>query len=146
MGGKHEKQNPRGSPGGALGPGDKRAIELFGKKGQQKRGRRKSPRPHKLKRQKAKPPINLDDDENQVLYYLLCHGHTEHARLPWHLISRELELLKIKDSEMHPFLERLATKVPDWITYSPHLEVYLNLESISDVNKYIQSVFTSDDD
>lgn len=90
MGGKHEKQNPRGSPKGALGPGDKRAIELFGKKGQYKRGRRKSPRLHKLKGQKAKPPVSLDNDENQILYYLLCHGHTEHSRMPWHLIAREL--------------------------------------------------------
>jgi hypothetical protein len=145
-GGKHERQNPRGSPDGALGPGDKRAIELFGKKGQHKTGRRKSPRPHKLDRQKAKPTVVLSTDENQVLYYLLCHGHTEHARLPWPDIARELELMGIKEADMHPFLERLESKVPDWLTYTPHLEIYLELDHLSEVNEHIKKAFASEDD
>lgn len=146
MGGRHERQNPRGSGKGALGPGDKLAIKHFGKKGQHKTGRRRDPRPHKLGRQKAGPTVDLTDDENQVLYYLLCHGHTEHARLPWHEVARELELIGIKDADMHPFLGQLEAKVPDWITYNPHLDIHLNLDHLSEVNEHIQRVLASGED
>ncbi len=141
-GGRHRRQNPRGSPTGKKLRGDKRAQKVHGRKGMHKDRRVKgqSHRPITVGREKRE--IDLNDDEFQIIWILQVRRIYQHPGMEWEQLTRELEMIRIPKEEADQFLQNLRTKVGPWLKYTPFFGAYLNRKDASEIadftSKYLE--------
>lgn len=138
-GGKHRRQNPRGSQGGRKLPGDVLAEQVHGRKGMYVERREKGESHVHLLAEKSALELALNKNESQVVFFLHIKGIYCPRSLTWEDLVRELHLIRAAkdDLEADDFMRSLSDKTRGWVTYLSYHSVCLNGSHRNEISVFI---------
>lgn len=140
-GGKHRRQNPRGSPGGRKLPGDVLAENVHGRRGMYNERREKGVSHVALPSEGVGESVILDDDEFQILYLLHVRGKYGPPGLAWDDLDLELRVIGVASDggKADDFIRQLVDKIRGWLMYVPYHSVHLNSAHRQAIGKYVSA-------
>jgi hypothetical protein len=139
-GGKHEKLNPRGSPGGRKLAGDRLAEDVHGRRGMDQPRRRKGQRETILEKGSQVVTNGLTNDDFQIVFILLTHQKFCPSVMLWDEILRELKVIGISVDSTEPdeFIKSVVARTGGWLTYVPSYSLCLRREHTSEIREFVK--------
>jgi hypothetical protein len=139
-GGKHEKQNPRGSIGGRKLEGDQLAEDVHGRKGMYVERRKKGQLQKRLETGKERTTRDLDNDEFQLIYFLSVRQKYCPSSLSWDDILLELDVIGVTNpsTEADGFIRNLESKTDGWLNYISYHNLCLRREHAEEIKTFLK--------
>jgi hypothetical protein len=139
-GGKHEKQNPRGSKGGRKLAGDQLAEDVHGRKGMYVDRRKKGQLQERLETSEEKTTKDLDNDEFQLIYFLSVRQKYCPSSLGWDDILLELDVIGVVNpsTEADDFIRNLESKTDGWLYYISCHSLCLRREHAEEIKIFLK--------
>lgn len=139
-GGKHERQNPRGSIGGRKLPGDQLAEDVHGRRGMYKGRRRKGQLQQRLESGEEKTTQGLNRDESQLIYFLHIRQKYCPSILSWDDTLAELEVIGLMNAptEADGFIHSLESKTNGWLKYISCHSLCLRREHALEIQQFLK--------
>jgi hypothetical protein len=138
-GGKHERLNPHGSPGGQKLPGDQLAEDVHGRKGMYQPRRRKGRLETSLEKGAQVVTNGLTNDDFQIVFILFTHQKFCPSVMLWDEILGELKAIgrSVDSTEPDEFIKSVVARTDAWIAYVPSYSLCLRREHAFEIQEFV---------